>query len=133
MYLSPRDTDGLPIFLGLAVLLFGVACAPQDAAQTRASDAMEPVADQAAPQGEHAVVTILTTNGADFLGSMNPLQGEWSFAAWVEIGGRSFLFDTGWSPDNVLSNAEVLGIDLSAAEDLILSHNHMTTPAGSRP
>ena len=74
--------------------------------------------------GEQATVTILTTNGADYFGAPDPLQGEWSFAAWVEVGDRSFLFDTGWSPDNVLSNAAILGIDLSAAEDLILSHNH---------
>ncbi|HSF16049.1 MAG TPA: MBL fold metallo-hydrolase [Vicinamibacteria bacterium] len=65
------------------------------------------------------VVTILTTNVADTIG-----QGEWSFAAWVEADGRSFLFDTGWSPENVRDNAEALGIDLSRAEDLILSHNH---------
>ena len=64
-------------------------------------------------------VTILTTNAADKVG-----QGEWSFAAWVEVDQRAFLFDTGWSPTNVLSNANALGIDLSIAEDLILSHHH---------
>ncbi|NNC64423.1 MAG: hypothetical protein HKN84_06530, partial [Gammaproteobacteria bacterium] len=55
-------------------------------------------------------VTILTTNLADG----NLTQGEWSFSAWLEVGDRRFLFDTGWSPDNVLRNAEILGIDLSA-------------------
>ncbi|MDX1384073.1 MAG: MBL fold metallo-hydrolase, partial [Thermoanaerobaculia bacterium] len=74
--------------------------------------------------GEPVTVTILATNGADLLGGPTPLQGEWSFAAWVEVGDRAFLFDTGWSPRNVLHNAEVLGIDLSRAEDLVLSHNH---------
>ena len=64
-------------------------------------------------------VTTLTTNAADTVG-----QGEWSFAAWIEVGQRAFLFDTGWSPTNVLSNATALGIDLSIAEDLILSHHH---------
>jgi 7,8-dihydropterin-6-yl-methyl-4-(beta-D-ribofuranosyl)aminobenzene 5'-phosphate synthase len=67
----------------------------------------------------NVTVTILTTNAADTVG-----QGEWSFSAWVEVDGRAFLFDTGWSPRNVLSNAEALGIDLSVAEDLILSHHH---------
>ncbi len=77
------------------------------------------------PVGEaKASITILTTNAADVIGPGPPMQGEWSFAAWVEVDGRSFLFDTGWSPSNVLSNAEVLGIDLSVAEDLILSHHH---------
>ncbi len=73
-----------------------------------------------ATQKERSVtVTILTTNAADMVG-----QGEWSFAAWVAVDGRAFLFDTGWSPGNVLSNAEALGIDLSVAEDLVLSHHH---------
>lgn len=64
-------------------------------------------------------VTILTTNAADLIG-----QGEWSFAAWVEVDEKAYLFDPGWSPRNVLTNAEALGIDLSDAEDLILSHHH---------
>lgn len=65
------------------------------------------------------VVTILTTNVADTVG-----RGEWSFAAWVEVDGKPYLFDTGWSHDTVRDNARALGIDLSRAEDLILSHNH---------
>lgn len=77
-------------------------------------------AAEAVTQTEGSVtVTILTTNAADTVG-----QGEWSFAAWVEVDGRAFLFDTGWSPRNVLSNAEALGIDLSVAEDLVISHHH---------
>ena len=71
------------------------------------------------------VVTVLTTNVADMAG-----HGEWSCAAWVEVDGRAFLFDTGWSPRNVFLNAEALGIDLSAAEDLILSHHHADHTGG---
>ena len=72
-------------------------------------------------------VTILATNVGDLHNHNNSVattQGEWSFAAWIEVDGRAFLFDTGWSPRNVLHNAEVLGIDLSRAEDVILSHHH---------
>ncbi len=69
-------------------------------------------------------VTVLTTNTADLGAFTGTTQGEWSFAAWVEVGEQSFLFDTGWSKDNVLHNARVMGIDLSVAEDVILSHNH---------
>ncbi len=76
-------------------------------------------ATEAAQKEHNVTVTILTTNAADTVG-----QGEWSFAAWVEVDGRAFLFDTGWSPGNVLSNAGALGIDLSVAEDLVLSHHH---------
>lgn len=68
-------------------------------------------------------ITLLATNLSDQLGPMTT-RGEFSFAAWVEVGDRAFLFDTGWSPSNVLSNAEILGIDLSRAEDLIVSHHH---------
>ena len=51
---------------------------------------------------DDVTVTVLTTNTADGNGA----QGEWSFSAWVEVGDRAFLFDTGWSPNNVLMNAE---------------------------
>ena len=81
--------------------------------------AQEPITDD-------VTVTVLTTNTADFgAGAQQGVtQGEWSFSAWVEVGDRAFLFDTGWSPNNVLMNAERLEIDLSVAEDLILSHHH---------
>ncbi len=50
--------------------------------------------------------------------------GEWGFAALVEADGRQILFDTGAHPRTVLENAKELGIDLSAVEDVVLSHNH---------
>ncbi len=75
--------------------------------------------------GPKVEITVLTTNAADFVG-----QGEWSFAAWIETEDRKILFDTGWSPRNVLKNAEALGIDLSQAEDLVLSHHHQDHTGG---
>lgn len=78
--------------------------------------------------GEEDVnVTLLATNLSDFVSTESgpaTLQGEFSFAAWIEVGNRGYLFDTGWSPGNVLANAKMLGIDLSRAEDLIVSHHH---------
>jgi len=50
--------------------------------------------------------------------------GEWGFPALVEVDGRRFLFDTGTNPDLVLHNARALNIDLSSAEEVIISHNH---------
>ena len=50
--------------------------------------------------------------------------GEWGFAALVEADGHLLLFDTGLRPDTVLRNAEYLGVDLSAVEEVVLSHNH---------
>ena len=87
--------------------------------------AIDAVANETAES--NVTVTILATNVGDIHGHDNAIattQGEWSFAAWIEVGERVFLFDTGWSPNNVAHNAEVLGIDLSRAEDLILSHHH---------
>lgn len=84
------------------------------------------VTGQAQDAADEVTVTVLTTNTADGGGT----QGEWSFSAWVAVGERRFLFDTGWSPDNVLMNAEKLGIDLSAAEDLVLSHHHQDHTGG---
>jgi 7,8-dihydropterin-6-yl-methyl-4-(beta-D-ribofuranosyl)aminobenzene 5'-phosphate synthase len=56
--------------------------------------------------------------------------GEWGFAALVEAGGRRILFDTGKLPDTVLRNSRDLGIDLSAIEEVILSHNHIDHTGG---
>ena len=50
--------------------------------------------------------------------------GEWGFAALVEADGRQILFDTGAHPRTVLENAKELGLDLSAIEEVVLSHNH---------
>ena len=38
--------------------------------------------------------------------------------------GHKILYDTGASSDMVLNNAKALHIDLSAVEDVVLSHNH---------
>ena len=121
--------------LMLAVLCLGCGSAESDL-ETNGDASLPPAApDVTLPSGPPAAVTILTTNAADIAGPLGPeggpTQGEWSFAAWIEVGDRRFLFDTGWSPDNVLHNAGVLGIDLSTAEDLILSHNHLDHTGGA--
>jgi 7,8-dihydropterin-6-yl-methyl-4-(beta-D-ribofuranosyl)aminobenzene 5'-phosphate synthase len=49
---------------------------------------------------------------------------EWGYAALVEVDGRRILFDTGARPDTVLTNAKLMGIDLSTVEEVVISHNH---------
>ena len=44
-------------------------------------------------------ITVLTTNTADVGAFDGITQGEWSFSAWVEVGGQAFLFDTGTEVD----------------------------------
>lgn len=51
------------------------------------------------------------------------LDTEHGFAAWVEVGDHSILFDTGQA-SATQANAARLGIDLRKAEILVLSHGH---------
>jgi 7,8-dihydropterin-6-yl-methyl-4-(beta-D-ribofuranosyl)aminobenzene 5'-phosphate synthase len=64
-------------------------------------------------------VIILSTSVATSAG-----RGEWGFSAFVEVDGKTILFDTGRFPETVLSNSRELGVDLSAIEEVILSHHH---------
>ncbi|VGO19948.1 MBL fold metallo-hydrolase [Pontiella sulfatireligans] len=48
---------------------------------------------------------------------------EHGFAVWIESGNQKLLFDAGGS-DALTHNAERMGIDLSAANYLVLSHGH---------
>ena len=59
--------------------------------------------------------------------------GEWGFAALVEADGRKILFDTGAHDDTVQRNLKAMGLDLSAVEIVILSHNHDDHTTGLLP
>jgi len=52
------------------------------------------------------------------------LQAEWGFAALIEYGGQTLLFDTGADAPTLLDNMAVLGIDPAATETVVLSHAH---------
>jgi 7,8-dihydropterin-6-yl-methyl-4-(beta-D-ribofuranosyl)aminobenzene 5'-phosphate synthase len=70
-------------------------------------------------------ITILSTMLADAAaGDAYSTIGEWGFAALVDVGGRKYLYDTGYHTDVVATNAAKLGIDLSDVDTVILSHNH---------
>lgn len=64
-------------------------------------------------------VTVLSTMLAD-----GDQLGEWGYSALVEADGHKILFDTGFHPDLVLSNARSKGIDLSDINTVVLSHHH---------
>ena len=57
------------------------------------------------------------------LAAKEGLDTEHGFAAWVEIGKHSILFDTGQT-GVMQANAARLGLDLKKAEALVLSHGH---------
>lgn len=59
------------------------------------------------------------------------LIAEHGFSAYVEFRGRGLLFDCGPGP-NFLANARRLGLDLSKAEAVVLSHSHYDHAGGFR-
>jgi 7,8-dihydropterin-6-yl-methyl-4-(beta-D-ribofuranosyl)aminobenzene 5'-phosphate synthase len=63
-------------------------------------------------------VTVLSDNRAAY-----GLEAEHGLALWVEAAGRKVLFDTGQGAA-APRNAETLGLDVSGAEAVVLSHGH---------
>ncbi|HHT70759.1 MAG TPA: MBL fold metallo-hydrolase [Firmicutes bacterium] len=59
------------------------------------------------------------------------LLAEHGFAALVNVNGRKILFDTGAS-HTLISNAGVLGIDLTDVSAVVLSHGHYDHTGGLR-
>ena len=70
-------------------------------------------------------VTVLIENTA----ARSDLATEHGFSAWVDTGESKVLFDTGAS-GRVVRNAEVLGVDLAAADAIVLSHRHADHTGG---
>ena len=52
------------------------------------------------------------------------LRTAWGFAAWLEYGGRTVLFDTGAEAGILLGNMAALGLDPKSVEIVVLSHIH---------
>ena len=79
------------------------------------------------PPVQAARFTVLST-----MLSGNPAGGigEWGFAGLLEVDGRRLLIDTGLRAETVLRNAEELRIDLSAVEEVVLTHNHLDHTGG---
>ena len=70
-------------------------------------------------------VTILVENTS----ACPDLEGEHGFSAWIETDNGNVLFDTGAS-GLVCANAEKLGINLSEADAVVLSHGHYDHTGG---
>jgi 7,8-dihydropterin-6-yl-methyl-4-(beta-D-ribofuranosyl)aminobenzene 5'-phosphate synthase len=52
------------------------------------------------------------------------LKADWGFAALVEYGGHTLLFDTGANGSYLLDNMRQLGVNPQSIEAVILSHEH---------
>ena len=70
-------------------------------------------------------VTVLVENES----ARPDLRGEHGFSVWIDTGESKVLFDTGAS-GLVCKNAEKLGIDLSGADAIVLSHGHYDHTGG---
>jgi 7,8-dihydropterin-6-yl-methyl-4-(beta-D-ribofuranosyl)aminobenzene 5'-phosphate synthase len=70
-------------------------------------------------------ITVLVENTANRQG----LLAEHGLAFWIERGDRRILFDTGQGMA-LAHNADKLGIDLSTASDVVLSHGHYDHTGG---
>ena len=55
--------------------------------------------------------------------------GEWGLALWIAADERRILLDTGQG-HTLLQNARLLGIDVAAAEALVISHGHYDHTGG---
>lgn len=64
----------------------------------------------------------------------HPPLAEHGFSMLVKVfsgaDSRTVLFDTGISPDGVITNAQRMGIDLAEIEAIILSHGHLDHAGG---
>jgi len=81
-------------------------------------------------------INVATTAAPEFDGGRTAvgLVAEHGFAALVTVrrGGTTttLLFDTGLSPDGMLTNADRLGVDLSTVQGVVLSHGHFDHAGG---
>ena len=71
-------------------------------------------------------ITVLYDNSA----YDSRLQADWGFAALIEYRGHTLLFDTGSNPTYLLNNVDLLGIDLTGVEAVVLSHDHLDHTGG---
>jgi len=74
-------------------------------------------------------ITILCDNS---VGSMTGTLGEHGFAAMVEHGGGSLLFDTGQG-ETLVNNARRMGKNLCRTDRVVLSHGHYDHTGGLKP
>lgn len=52
------------------------------------------------------------------------LKAGWGFSCFIETKEKNILFDTGWDGDVLVSNMQVLGINLRDTDFVVLSHSH---------
>ncbi len=56
-------------------------------------------------------------------------RAEWGLSILVQVDGQNILFDTGASPI-LLYNAKLMGVDLKAVDQIVISHGHYDHTGG---
>jgi 7,8-dihydropterin-6-yl-methyl-4-(beta-D-ribofuranosyl)aminobenzene 5'-phosphate synthase len=77
-------------------------------------------------EAEHVRIAVVYNNVPHVRG----LTTGWGFAALVETGGRTILFDTGGDGTILLDNMHRLGLDPKAVDAVVLSHIHADHTGG---
>lgn len=67
-------------------------------------------------------ITIIYDN--EIAKNIKGLKAGWGFSCFIQTNKKNILFDTGWDGDILVSNMQILGIDLQEIDYVILSHNH---------
>ena len=67
-------------------------------------------------------ITIIYDN--EIAKNIKGLKSGWGFSCFIQTKEKNILFDTGWDGDMLVSNMQILGIDLQEVDYVILSHNH---------
>jgi 7,8-dihydropterin-6-yl-methyl-4-(beta-D-ribofuranosyl)aminobenzene 5'-phosphate synthase len=96
------------LIVGLLNVVAGLACAPGRAA------------------ADDVKITILY----DAFGTDPAMKKDWGYAALVEVGGKTILFDTGNDRDVFAANVKAKGVDLGKLDFVVLSHRHSDHMAG---
>jgi 7,8-dihydropterin-6-yl-methyl-4-(beta-D-ribofuranosyl)aminobenzene 5'-phosphate synthase len=78
-----------------------------------------PTVEMSGPAGDLRITVVYDNTVYD-----SRLKAEWGFAALVEYGGHTLLFDTGGDGLTLLSNIAVLGFDPQTIKTVVLSHLH---------
>ena len=117
-------STNLLTFALILILVFSAACTTQDSSSMASPSPVEskPTATRKPTEvpGVSMRLTVLYDNTTE-----DPnLTVEWGFAALVEYGSHTVLFDTGLDGPSLLGNMDVLGIDPGVIEAVVLSHEH---------
>jgi 7,8-dihydropterin-6-yl-methyl-4-(beta-D-ribofuranosyl)aminobenzene 5'-phosphate synthase len=72
------------------------------------------------PDAVKAQITVLY----DAFGRDPALQKDWGYAAFVEVGGKRILFDTGNNAEVLAKNAAAKSVDLARLDFVVMSHRH---------